>query len=62
MSTENFSKRVMHQELGVVTLVELISFIGYHNVGHTAQIQRVKAQQYRENIGPWKEHIPFVNL
>ena len=52
MSTENFSKKVMHLELGVVTLVELISFIDYHNVGHTAQIPIVIAKQYRENIGP----------
>ena len=61
ISTEDFSKRAIHPELGVVTISELISTWVTHDLGHIAQKSRVIAKQYRDDIGPWKEYIPIVN-
>jgi len=46
-----------HPSLGVVTLRNLLSCWTVHDLTHTAQITRVMAKQYKENIGPWIEYF-----
>jgi len=49
-----------HPELGTVTLSELLAAWTVHDLGHIAQIARVMAKQYRNEIGPWPQYLPIV--
>jgi len=31
-----------------------------HDLGHVAQIARVQAKQYREDVGAWGEYLPVL--
>ncbi len=50
-----------HPEFGSVTLEQLLSTWVVHDLGHTAQITRVMAKQYREAVGPWQAYLPVLN-
>lgn len=49
-----------HPGLGRVTLRQLLAAWVVHDLGHIAQIARVMAKQYREEIGPWIPFLPVV--
>ena len=49
-----------HPSLGVVTLRQLLSTWVVHDLGHIAQITRVMAKQYTNEIGPWAAFLPIV--
>jgi DinB superfamily len=49
-----------HPGLGRVTLRQLLAAWVVHDLGHIAQIARVMAKQYREEIGPWAQYLPVV--
>src|SRR5947199_4004983 len=46
-----------HPTLGRVTLRQLLAAWVVHDLGHVAQVARVMAKQYRDQVGPW---IPFL--
>jgi hypothetical protein len=46
----------VHPEFGPVTLRQLLAAWAVHDLGHIAQIVRVMAKQYRDDVGPW---LPF---
>ncbi len=46
-----------HPNLGRVTLRHLLASWVVHDLGHLAQVSRVMAKQYRDEVGPW---IPFM--
>ena len=50
----------IHPALGAVTLRQLLSAWVVHDLGHVAQVARVMAKQYREEIGPWIPYLPVV--
>jgi hypothetical protein len=50
----------MHPSLGRVTLRELLAAWVVHDLGHVAQIARVMAKQYREEVGPWLPYLPVL--
>ena len=50
----------MHPRLGPVTLRQLLAAWVVHDLGHIAQVTRVMAKQYREEIGPWVPYLPVV--
>jgi hypothetical protein len=52
--------RAMHPSLGPVTLRQLLATWVAHDLGHVAQIARVMAKQYREEVGPWMEYLPVL--
>ncbi len=60
LAKEDFQKTGVHPEFGEVTLKQLISTWMVHDVGHIAQINRVLAHQYKDEIGPWKQYLPIV--
>jgi hypothetical protein len=31
-----------------------------HDLGHLAQVARVMAKQYREEVGPWVQYLPVL--
>jgi hypothetical protein len=50
----------IHPELGIVKLRQLISTWVVHDLGHIAQISRVMAHQYRDEVGPWKNYLRII--
>ncbi len=50
-----------HPAFGPVTLRQLLATWTVHDLGHVAQVSRVMAKQYREDIGPWREYLPVVD-
>lgn len=49
-----------HPSLGRVTLRQLLATWVVHDLGHLAQVARVMAKQYREELGPWAAYLPVV--
>lgn len=60
LTPEMLQKRGRHPELGVVTLEELLSTWVVHDLGHTGQIVRVMAKQYKEAVGPWRAYLSIL--
>ncbi len=50
-----------HPALGPVTLRQLLASWVVHDLGHIAQITRVMAKRYRDEIGPWRAYLPIVD-
>lgn len=49
-----------HPRLGPVALRQLLAAWVVHDLGHIAQVARVMAKQYRDEIGPWTAFLPVV--
>ncbi|MEZ5017674.1 MAG: DinB family protein [Flavipsychrobacter sp.] len=56
----DLDKKGIHPALGEVTLRQLLSTWVVHDLNHTAQITRVMAKQYKENVGPWQEYLRIL--
>jgi len=61
LSDKDLNKTGIHPELGKVTLQQLIASWVVHDLGHIAQISRVMAKQYTEDVGPWKAYLGILN-
>lgn len=51
----------LHPDLGEVTLGQLLATWAVHDLNHIAQIVRVVAHQFDEEVGPWKEYLPILH-
>ncbi len=51
----------LHPELGEVTLRQLLATWAVHDLNHIAQIARVVAHQFEDDVGPWKEYLPILH-
>lgn len=49
-----------HPAFGTVKVRELISTWAVHDLTHIAQIVRVMAERYREDVGPWIEYLGIL--
>ena len=49
-----------HPSLGRVTLRQLLAGWVVHDLGHVAQIARVMAKRYRDEVGPWMPFMPVL--
>jgi len=49
-----------HPRLGRVSLRQLLAAWVVHDLGHVAQVARVMAKRYRDDIGPWTRFLPVV--
>ena len=58
----DLDKKGMHPKLGEVTLRNLLSTWVVHDLTHIAQITRVMAKQYKEEMGPWPEFFRILNF
>jgi len=61
ISTADLSRKGIHPQLGIVTLKQLLSTWVTHDLTHIAQISRVMAKQYKDEVGPWVEYIGILN-
>jgi hypothetical protein len=50
-----------HPSLGRVTLRQLLASWVVHDLGHLAQVARVMAKQYRDEVGPWVPFMPVLS-
>ncbi|WP_420634497.1 DinB family protein [Candidatus Palauibacter sp.] len=50
----------LHPELGEVTLRQLLATWAVHDLNHIAQITRVVAHQFDDEVGPWKAYLPIL--
>jgi hypothetical protein len=60
LTEKDFDKTGIHPKFGEVTLRQLLSTWTIHDLTHLAQIARVMAKQYRQEIGPWLEYMRLV--
>lgn len=51
----------LHPAFGVVKVRELLSTWVVHDLTHTAQIVRVMAKRYTDDVGPWSEYLSILN-
>ncbi len=49
-----------HPELGQVTLRQLLATWTVHDLGHIAQIARVMAKGYTDQVGPWGAYLSVL--
>ena len=49
-----------HPSLGRVTLRQLLAAWVVHDLGHLAQVARVMAKQYGDEVGPWVSFLPVL--
>jgi hypothetical protein len=50
----------VHPTFGDVTLRQLLATWVVHDLGHIAQIARVMAKQYKNEVGPWVPFLPVL--
>ena len=62
LSATDLNKTGMHPVLGEVTLRNLLATWVVHDLTHIAQITRVMAKQYKEEMGPWTEFFRILNF
>jgi hypothetical protein len=61
INSADLSKTGIHPAFGEVTLENLLATWAVHDLGHIAQIARVMAKQYKDEVGPWHEYLPVLN-
>jgi hypothetical protein len=57
----NLEKTGIHPAFGTVRVRELLSTWVVHDLTHITQINRVMAERYRGDVGPWKEYLGVLN-
>jgi hypothetical protein len=62
ISEADLDKKGMHPVLEQVTLRNLLATWVIHDLTHIAQITRVMAKQYKEEMGPWLEVFRIMNF
>ena len=61
ISDAQLALKGVHPDLGEVTLSQLLATWVTHDLGHIAQISRVMAKQYKNEVGPWATYISILN-
>ena len=61
LTDQDLEKTAQHPTLGEVKLRQLLSTWTAHDLCHIAQISRVMAKQYKENVGPFIKFLRFIN-
>lgn len=62
LKQSDFHKKGIHPALGEVSLKNLLATWVVHDLNHLAQLTRVMAHQYRDEVGPWKEYLPILSI
>ncbi len=60
ISDDDFGNTGIHPAFGEVTLLQLLATWVVHDLNHIAQICRVMAKQYQEEVGPWVEYLGIL--
>jgi hypothetical protein len=60
LTPADLTRRGRHPAFGPVTLGQHLASWVVHDLGHIAQIARVMAKQYTDEVGPWKAYLPVL--
>lgn len=60
LNNKDLEEKGIHPEFGEVTLSQLLSTWVVHDLNHMAQISRVMAKQYKEDVGPWIKYLRIL--
>lgn len=60
LDSTDFERRGLHPVLGTVTLQQLLATWVVHDQTHLAQIIRVIARQYADEVGPWERYLGIL--
>ena len=60
LDEDALSKKGIHPALGEVTLRQLLACWTVHDLGHIAQISRVIAKQFSNEVGPWIAYLGIL--
>lgn len=61
LSVHDLARIAHHPLLGDVVLHQLLAAWVAHDLAHIAQISRVMAKQYRDEVGPWRTYLPILD-
>ncbi len=61
ITKEDLSKTGQHPALGTVSLRELLATWVVHDLNHIAQIARVMAKQYKDEVGAFSEYLRILH-
>lgn len=62
LTNADLDKKGLHPKLGEVTLRNLLTTWVAHDLTHIAQINRVMAKQYKDDMGPWVEFFRVISF
>jgi hypothetical protein len=62
LDEDRLGLRGRHPDFGTVTLRQLLSTWVAHDLGHLAAISRTMAKQYRQEVGPWRQYLPVMDM
>ncbi len=60
LTEADLGKKGIHPAFGEVSLKQLLSTWTVHDLNHLAQISRVMAKQYKQEVGPWVEYLRIL--
>jgi hypothetical protein len=60
LTDADLDRRGRHPQLGIVTLRQLLATWVAHDLDHIAQISRVLARQYSDEVGPWRAYLRII--
>lgn len=62
LTEADLDKKGMHPVLGEVTMRNLLATWVVHDLTHIAQVTRVMAKQYKDELGPWPEFFRILSF
>jgi hypothetical protein len=62
LTEADLDKKGVHPVLGEVTLRNLLATWVVHDLTHIAQVTRVMAKQYKDQMGPWPEFFRILSF
>jgi hypothetical protein len=60
LTPEDLARQGIHPAFGPVTLSQLLATWVVHDLNHIAQIARVLASPYRQEVGPWVAYLRIL--
>lgn len=61
LSAADLQRTGTHPSFGQVTLQQLLATWVAHDLNHIHQIAKCMAWQYRDEIGPWRKYLTFID-
>lgn len=62
ISVDDLQRKGVHPAFGEVSLSQLLATWVVHDLNHIAQVTRVMAKQYKEEVGPWVEYLKILRM
>jgi uncharacterized damage-inducible protein DinB len=62
LTAKELNLKGIHPAFGEVTLSQLLSTWTVHDLNHIAQVVRVMANQYRDDVGPWLAYLGILRV